>query len=104
MRNVVLVTLAATIAFTSSGCAAMWNISDGNSCIGGGQKRVYGGIQLHVERWSRTGSEELASNILYWGLFLWLDLPLCLVFDTLTLPCMIAAESSRRGLRAPEPR
>lgn len=97
------VSLAILVMSMSSGCGTMFNLN-GLGVFRGHDKEPYGGVKLCVE----AGTDHMASvvhpddtsrawSLLIGSYFLFLDLPVTAVADTLTLPITIHAMETGRG-------
>jgi uncharacterized protein YceK len=88
--------LVAIAAFVVSGCGTIANLSTG-------EPDLYGGVQKDIQLLQTPRTQPEGIGIRNLGqLVLFVDLPLCFVADTLTLPIAIY-ELQRGGARANTP-
>ena len=105
MKRFLLVGSLVVIVASQSSCGTiagnfitpcMWG-----SCCGEKKTRIYGGVRLHAEGLSQLSPERIRLTQMSTWELMWhwivalIDMPLCFVLDTLTLPITVPIELSR---------
>ena len=93
MMKWVLVVSLAMIVGSQSGCMTIFGNFVNAGIDGHPETRIYGGVRLHVDGW---GFENMSTlEIMFYWIVALIDIPLCFVADTVTLPITIPMELSR---------